>query len=71
MVGHNYIASTKPGAFYMAIMNAGPGCGWTGKQLAQQLQVKPRSMLTQLAEWTRLGFLTRTGAGTYASAIPS
>jgi hypothetical protein len=23
-------------------------------------------MLTQLAEWTRLGWLTRTDAGTYA-----
>lgn len=55
----------------MAIMNADPSRGWTGKELAQQLQVKPRNMLTQLAEWTRLGFLTRTGAGTYAPATPS
>ncbi|WP_406046474.1 IS4 family transposase [Micromonospora sp. NBC_00898] len=55
----------------MAIMNADPSRGWTGKELAQRLQVKPRNMLTQLAEWTRLGFLTRTGAGTYAPAIPS
>jgi hypothetical protein len=55
----------------MALMNADPSRGWTGKELAQQLQVKPRNMLTQLAEWTRLGFLTRTGAGTYAPATPS
>jgi DNA-binding IclR family transcriptional regulator len=51
-------------------MNADPNRGWTGKELAQQLQVKPRNMLTQLAEWTRLGFLARTGAGTYTLATP-
>jgi hypothetical protein len=27
-------------------------------------------MLTQLAEWTRLGWLTRTNAGTYPPATP-
>jgi hypothetical protein len=27
-------------------------------------------MLTQLAEWTRLGFITRTSAGTYAADTP-
>src|SRR3954469_22362179 len=53
-----------------AIMNAYPSRGWTGRELAQQLQVKPRNMLTQLAEWTRLGFLARTGAGTYTLATP-
>jgi DNA-binding IclR family transcriptional regulator len=46
-------------------MNAEPGRAWTGQELAQRLQVKPRNMLTQLAEWSRLGFLTRTAAGTY------
>jgi len=39
---------------------------WSGRDLADHLGVKPRNMLTQLAEWTRLGFLTRTTAGTYA-----
>jgi DNA-binding IclR family transcriptional regulator len=39
---------------------------WSGRELAEHLGVKPRNMLTQLAEWTRLGFLTRTRAGTYA-----
>jgi hypothetical protein len=39
---------------------------WSGRELADQLGVKPRNMLTQLAEWTRLGFLTRTSAGAYA-----
>ena len=38
---------------------------WRGRELADYLGVKPRNMLTQLAEWTRLGFLTRTDAGTY------
>jgi len=39
---------------------------WSGRALADHIGVKPRNMLTQLAEWTRLGFLTRTSAGTYA-----
>jgi hypothetical protein len=34
-------------------------------ELAVLLQVKPRHMLTQLGEWSRLGFFTRTGFGTY------
>ena len=53
-----------------AIMNTDPHRGWTGQELAAQLQVKPRNLLTQLAEWTRAGFLTRTNAGTYAPATP-
>ena len=39
-------------------------------QLAKLLNVKPRCLLTQLAEWTRLGFLIRTSAGTYALDTP-
>jgi transcriptional regulator GlxA family with amidase domain len=39
---------------------------WSGRELAEHIGVKPRNMLTQLAEWTRLGFLTRTSAGAYA-----
>jgi len=39
--------------------------------LARMLGVKPRSMLTQLGEWTRLGFFTRTDYGTYALNTPS
>jgi hypothetical protein len=53
-----------------ALMSTGPRRAWTGKELAELLQVKPHNMLTQLAEWTRLGFLTRTGAGSYALATP-
>jgi hypothetical protein len=36
-----------------------------------QLQVKPRNMLTQLAEWARLGFITHTDYGTYALNTPT
>ena len=54
----------------MAIMTADSRRAWSGRELAEQLQVKPRNLLTQLAEWTRLGFLTRTGAGTYALNTP-
>ena len=35
-----------------------PGRDWAGRDLADLLGIKPRNMLTQLAEWTRLGFLT-------------
>jgi hypothetical protein len=51
-------------------MNTDPNRTWTGRELADQLQIKPRILLTQLAEWTRLGFLTRTSAGTYILATP-
>lgn len=48
-----------------ALMGDNPTRPWRGRELADRLGVKPRNMLTQLAEWTRLGFLTRTQAGTY------
>ncbi len=54
-----------------AIMNTDPGRHWSGSELAGHLQVKPRNLLTQLAEWARLGFLTRTGLGTYALSTPT
>jgi hypothetical protein len=47
------------------LMEADPSRPWPGRELADKLSIKPRNMLTQLAEWTRLGFLTRTHAGTY------
>jgi hypothetical protein len=53
------------------IMNSNPHHVWSGAELAQMLQVPPRNLLTQLAEWVRLGFLIRTGAGTYAPAATS
>ena len=54
----------------MAIISTDPRRALSGSELAGQLQVKPRNLLTQLAEWTRLGFLTRTGNGTYALNTP-
>jgi hypothetical protein len=53
-----------------AIMNNDPSRTWSGRELAESLQVNLHNMLTQLSEWTRLGFLTRTGSGTYALATP-
>jgi hypothetical protein len=49
-----------------ALMEKDPRQPWRGRDLAEHLGIKPRNMLTQLAEWTRLGFLTRTSAGSYA-----
>ena len=48
-----------------ALMEADPNRPWPGRELADRLTIKPRNMLTQLAEWTRHGFLTRTNTGTY------
>jgi hypothetical protein len=53
-----------------AIMNTDPHRAWTGRELAEQLQVKPRNLLTQLGQWTRNGFLTRTTTGTYTLDTP-
>jgi hypothetical protein len=47
------------------LMEDDPTRPWRGRELADKLSINPRNMLTQLAEWTRLGFLTRTHAGTY------
>jgi hypothetical protein len=47
-----------------------PQRAWRGHELAELLQIKPRNLLTQLAEWTRLGFFTRVGKGTYQLAAP-
>lgn len=47
------------------LMEDDPSRPWRGRELADRLGIKPRNMLTQLAEWTRLGFLIRTTAGTY------
>jgi hypothetical protein len=48
------------------IMAGEPGRDWSGRQLASRLDIRPQVMLTQLAEWTRLGFLAKTGPGRYA-----
>ena len=52
-------------------MASQPGRDWAGRDLADLLGIKPRNMLTQLAEWTRLGFLAKTGPGRYALPGPA
>ena len=53
-----------------AIITSQPPRDWSGHDLAVLLDVKPRTMLTQLGEWARLGFFTRTGFGTYKLNTP-
>jgi len=53
------------------IMASQPGQDWSGGELASRLGVKPPNLLTQLAEWTRLGFLSKTGRGRYALPGPA
>jgi hypothetical protein len=53
-----------------ALLATQPDRAWSGAQLAETLQIPKHNMLTQLAEWTRLGFITRTHAGSYALAPP-
>jgi hypothetical protein len=57
-------------ALVTAIMNTNPTRAWSGRELAEQLAITPRNMLTQLAEWTRRGFLNRTSEGNYALPDP-
>ena len=52
------------------IMASEPGHDWSGSELASRLGVQPRNLLTQLAEWTRLGLLAKTGRGRYAPLAP-
>jgi hypothetical protein len=47
------------------------GSGQQRLELAGLLGIKPRDMLTQLAEWARLGLLTKTGPGRYAPPAPA
>ncbi len=47
------------------IMASEPGRDWPGRELACLLGIRPQIMLTQLAEWTRLGLLAKTGPGRY------
>ncbi|MCA1835570.1 MAG: transposase, partial [Actinobacteria bacterium] len=49
-----------------AILLSEPRRDWHGYELADKLQIKQHNMLTQLSEWARLGFIRRTGTGTYA-----
>ncbi|MGH3487204.1 MAG: hypothetical protein ACRDP8_04705 [Actinopolymorphaceae bacterium] len=51
-------------------MNTDRHHSWSGRELANRLGIKPRNMLTQLAECARYGFLTSTRPGTYAQTEP-
>jgi hypothetical protein len=53
-----------------ALLGSAPRRAWSGAELAENLQIPKHNMLTQLAEWVRLGFLTRTHAGSYALHPP-
>jgi Insertion element 4 transposase N-terminal/Transposase DDE domain len=53
-----------------ALMATQPHRDWPGRELAQRLQIKPRNLHTQLGEWAKLGFITRTGFATYALNTP-
>ena len=53
------------------IMASQPGQDWSGSELASRLGIKPPNLLTQLAERTRLGFLSKTGRGRYALPGPA
>ncbi len=43
----------------------------SGHERALPLKVKPRNMLIQLGEWSRLGFFTRTRTGQSARDCPA
>ena len=43
---------------------------WSGRELAERLQIPPRNLHTQLGEWAKLGFITRTGFAIYALNTP-
>jgi hypothetical protein len=57
--------------FVLNLMAAQPErTDWSGRELAAILEIPARNMLTQLAEWARLGGLRRTAPGTYALDTP-
>jgi hypothetical protein len=53
-----------------ALMTTQPRRDWSGRELAERLQITPRNLHTQLGEWAKLGFITRTGFATYALNTP-
>ena len=54
----------------IALMTTDPRRDWSGRELAERLQIKPRNLHTQLGEWAKLGFITRTGFAIYALNTP-
>jgi hypothetical protein len=47
------------------LMNSDPHRAWNGTHLAHHLGIPTHNLLTQLAEWARLGFITRVSNGNY------
>jgi hypothetical protein len=43
---------------------------WSGRELAERLHIPARNLHTQLGEWAKLGFITRTGFAIYALNTP-
>ena len=54
-----------PASWPASPARTGPAANWS------RLGLKPPNLLTQLAEWTRLGFLSKTGRGRYALPRPA
>ena len=52
------------------LMATEPHRDWSGRELAERLQITPRNLHTQLGEWAKLGFITRTGFAIYALNTP-
>ena len=52
-------------------MASQPGQDWSGTELAGRLGIKPPNLLTQVAKWTRLGFLIKTSRGRNARPGPA
>ena len=53
-----------------ALITSHPPRDWTGTELAALLDIPARSLHSQLGEWARYGFYTRTGFGTYRLNTP-
>ena len=52
-------------------MTTEPHRHWSGRELTERLHITPRNLHTQLGEWAKTGFITRTGFATYALNTPS
>ena len=53
-----------------ALMTTLPHRDWSGRELAERLQITPRNLHAQLGEWAKPGFITRTGFATDALNTP-
>ena len=54
----------------LALMATQPHRAWNGTELATRLNIPAHNLLTQLAEWARLGLLTRPSPGHYTPNPP-